>query len=76
MDKNASTLKTLSDVLQAQGYSVIEASDPQEGINKARSAKPDMIIIDSIFSQEADMVKALRFEKDLENVFFIILCDR
>lgn len=76
VDKNASTLKTLSDVLQAQGYSVIEASDPQEGINKARSAKPDMIIIDSIFSQEADMVKALRFEKDLENVFFIILCDR
>ncbi|WP_373528255.1 response regulator [Nostoc sp.] len=76
VDKNASTLKTLSDVLQTQGYSVIEASDPQEGINKARSAKPDMIIIDSIFSQEADMVKALRFEKDLENVFFIILCDR
>ncbi|WP_230967809.1 response regulator [Nostoc sp. WHI] len=76
VDKNASTLKTLSDVLQTQGYSVIEASDPQEGINKARSAKPDMIIIDSIFSQEADMVKALRFEKGLENVFFIILSDR
>ncbi|MEH2237171.1 response regulator [Nostoc sp.] len=76
VDKNASTLKTLSDVLQTQGYSVIQASDPQEGINKARSAKPDMIIIDSIFSQEADMVKALRFEKDLENVFFIVLCDR
>ncbi|MCL6752244.1 PAS domain S-box protein [Nostoc sp. CCCryo 231-06] len=76
VDKNASTLKTLSDVLQTQGYSVIEASDPQEGINKARSAKPDMIIIDSILSQEADMVKALRFEKDLENVFFIILSDR
>lgn len=76
VDKNASTLKTLSDVLQTQGYSVIEASDPQECINKARSAKPDMIIIDSIFSQEADIVKALRFEKDLENVFFIILSDR
>ncbi|MEH1902606.1 MAG: PAS domain S-box protein [Nostoc sp.] len=76
VDKNASTLKTLSDVLQTQGYSVIEASDPQECINKARSAKPDMIVIDSIFSQEADMVKALRFEKDLENVFFIILSDR
>ncbi|WP_292837426.1 PAS domain S-box protein [Nostoc sp. JL33] len=76
VDKNASTLKTLSDVLQTQGYSVIEASDPQECIHKARSAKPDMIIIDSIFSQEADMVKALRFEKDLENVFFIILSDR
>ncbi|MEH2172775.1 response regulator [Nostoc sp.] len=76
VDKNASTLKTISDVLQTQGYSVIAASDPQECINKARSAKPDMIIIDSIFSQEADMVKTLRFEKELENVFFIMLSEQ
>ncbi|MHC5858741.1 PAS domain S-box protein [Nostoc sp.] len=76
VDKNASALKILSDVLQAQGYSVIEASNPQECINKALSAKPDMIIIDSIFSQEADLVKTLRFEKDLENVFFIMLSEQ
>jgi DNA-binding response OmpR family regulator len=76
VDKNASTLKTLSDVLQTQGYNVIEASNPQECIHKALSAKPDMIIIDSIFSQEADLVKTLRFEKGLENVFFIMLSDR
>ncbi|GAX43027.1 PAS/PAC sensor hybrid histidine kinase [Tolypothrix sp. NIES-4075] len=76
VDKNASTLKTISDVLQTQGYSVIEASDAQECVHKALSTKPDMIIIDSIFSQEADLVKALRFEKQLENVFFIMLSDR
>ncbi|MBD2605704.1 PAS domain S-box protein [Scytonema hofmannii FACHB-248] len=76
VDKNASTLKTISDVLQTQGYSVIEASNPQECIHKALSTKPDMIIIDSIFSQEADLVKALRFEKQLENVFFIMLSEQ
>ncbi|MEH1962091.1 MAG: response regulator [Nostoc sp.] len=76
VDKNASTLKTLSDVLQAQGYSVIEASDPQECINKARSAKPDIIIIDSIFSEESDLVETLQFEKELENVFFVMLSDQ
>ncbi|RCJ21914.1 hybrid sensor histidine kinase/response regulator [Nostoc minutum NIES-26] len=76
VDKNASTLKIISDVLQTQGYSVIEASDPQECINKALSAKPDMIILDSMFSQEADLVKTLRFEKGLENVFFIMLSER
>ncbi|MEH2140219.1 PAS domain S-box protein [Nostoc sp.] len=76
VDKNASALKTLSDVLQTQGYSVIEASNPQECINKALSAKPDMIIIDSIFSQETDLVKTLRFEKELENLFFIMLSDQ
>ncbi|AVH70071.1 PAS domain S-box protein [Nostoc sp. 'Lobaria pulmonaria (5183) cyanobiont'] len=76
VDKNASALKTLADVLQTQGYNVIEASDPQECIYKALSAKPDMIIIDSIFSQEADLVKTLRFEKQLENVFFIMLSEQ
>jgi len=76
VDQNASTLKTISDVLQTQGYNVIEASDRQECIHKALSAKPDMIIIDSIFSQEADLVKTLKFEKELENVFFIMLSDR
>ncbi|WP_392531178.1 PAS domain S-box protein [Nostoc sp. C117] len=76
VDKNASTLKIISDVLQTQGYNVIEASNPQECIHKALLAKPDMIILDSIFSQEADLVKTLRFEKELENVFFIMLSDR
>jgi len=76
VDQNASTLKTISDILQTQGYSVIEASDPQECINKARLNKPDMIIIDALFSQEsADLVRTLRFEKDLENVLFIIMSD-
>ncbi|HEY9619579.1 MAG TPA: PAS domain S-box protein [Crinalium sp.] len=76
VDQNASTLKTLSDVLQAQGYSVLEASDPQECVHKALNAKPDMIIIDSILSQETNLVQTLRFEKELENVFFIMLSDR
>ncbi|MEH2375386.1 response regulator [Nostoc sp.] len=76
VDKNASTLKTLSDVLRTQGYSVIEASDPQECLHKALSTKPDMIIIDSIFSQDADLVKTLRFEKELENIFFIMLSEQ
>jgi len=75
VDKNASTLKVLSDVLQTQGYNVLEASDPQDCITKARAIKPDMIIIDSILSQEADLIKTLRFEKGLENVFFVMLSD-
>ncbi|BAY07706.1 PAS domain S-box protein [Calothrix sp. NIES-2098] len=76
VDKNASTLKTISDVLQTQGYNVIEASNPQECIKKALSVKPDMIVIDSILSQETDLVKTLRFEKELENVLFIMLSER
>ena len=76
VDKNSSTLKVLSDVLEAQGYNVLEASDPQDCINKALTIKPDMIVIDYIISQETDLMKTLRFEKGLENVFFFLLSDR
>jgi PAS domain S-box-containing protein len=75
VDQNASTLRTLSDVLQAQGYNVTEASNHQECIDKALSVQPDMIIVDAVSSQNSELVKTLQFEKGLENVFFIMLSD-
>jgi PAS domain S-box-containing protein len=75
VDQNTSTLRILSDVLQAQGYNVTEASNHQECIDKALSIQPDMIIVDAVSSQNSELVKTLRFEKGLENVFFIMLSD-
>ncbi len=73
VDRDTSTLQTLSNALQTQGYKVIGASTGQEGIDKALSTKPDIIIIDSVLSQEPELVKVLRFSKDLENVSLIFL---
>jgi PAS domain S-box-containing protein len=75
VDQNASTLMTLSQVLQAQGYNVVEAANGQECIEKAISTQPDMIIVDSMLSKEHELVKALRFEKGLENVVFVLMGD-
>ena len=75
VDTTASTLLTLSEILKAQGYNVVEASNGEECIEKAVSVKPDMIIVDSVLSQQHDLVKTLRFEKGLENFFFILLGD-
>ena len=75
VDKNASTLKTVSDVLQTQGYDVSEASNSQECIEKALALQPDMIIVDSLLSQQHNLVKTLRFEKGMENVLFILTGD-
>jgi PAS domain S-box-containing protein len=76
VDTNASALQTLSDVLQAQGYNVIEAYNSQECIEKALAIQPDMIIVDSYFQEQHNLVKTLRFEKGMENVFFILLTDK
>lgn len=75
VDENESTLRILAEVLQAKGYSVVEASNGPECIEKALSVKPDMIIVDSVFSQQHNLVKTLRFECGLENVLFLLLAD-
>ncbi len=75
VDQNASTAQTLSEVLRAQGYHVVEARDSEDCIEKAISHQPDMIIVDSMLSQQHNLVKTLRFEKGLENVFFVLLGD-
>ncbi|MBO0348124.1 hypothetical protein J0895_03205 [Phormidium pseudopriestleyi FRX01] len=34
-----------------------------------------MIIVDSLFSERHDIAKTWRFEKGLENVFFLLLAE-
>ena len=70
-----SALKTLADVLQAKGYSVFEACNDQELLEKAKSVHPDLIIASSIVSKQHDIVKAVRFDNGLPNVFFLFLSE-
>ncbi len=71
VDEDASTVKTLAEVLQARGYQVVEANGA-ELIKKAKSSKPDIIILNSLLSEKQEIVKTLRFEKGLENVLFLV----
>jgi len=75
VDENISTVKTLADVLSARGYNVIEVFDGEDFKEKAISVKPDMIIVNSELSERYNIVKTLRFEKGLENVFFLLLAN-
>ncbi len=71
VDEDTSTARVLADVLQARGYQVVE-SNGSELVSKAVSSKPDIIILNSLLSNQQDVVKSLRFEKGLENVLFLI----
>ncbi len=75
VDQKVSTLKTLADVLQAKGYRVFEASNDQELMEKIKSVHPDLIIVNEIFSKQHDIVKTVRFENGLEDVFFLFLSE-
>lgn len=70
VDEDASAMKTLAEVLQAQGYSVEESSG-EELVERAKTMKPDIIILNSLIDNQEN-VKTLRFEKDMENVLFFV----
>ena len=71
VDEDASTVKTLAEVLQTRGYHVVEANG-LELVEKAVSEQPDIIILNSLLSEKQEVVKTLRFEKGLENVLFLV----
>lgn len=70
VDEDASTIRTLTDVLEARGYQVVD-SDGRDLVNRAVASRPDIIILNSLLSG-SDGVRSLRFEKGLENVLFLI----
>ena len=70
VDEDASTVRTLTDVLTARGYSVSEARaddlvDARHG-DAARHHPAELRRV-----RRDDAVQMLRFEKGLENVFFL-----
>lgn len=70
VDEDASTVTTLTQVLETRGYQVMESSGV-DLIARAVDSKPDIIILNSVLSNHA-AVRALRFEKGMENVLFLI----
>jgi GAF domain-containing protein/CheY-like chemotaxis protein len=71
VDEDTTAVRSLTDVLQAKGYQVVE-SDGKELVQKAISTQPDIIILNSIISDQHEIVQSLRFEKGLENVLFLV----
>ena len=71
VDEDSTAVRTLTDVLQAKGYQVVE-SDGKELVEKAIRTQPDIIILNSVLSDKHEIVQSLRFEKGLENVLFLI----
>jgi CheY-like chemotaxis protein len=71
VDEDSVTIRSLTDVLEAKGYQVVE-SDAKELVENAIAAQPDIIILNSLISDKHEIVRTLRFEKGLENVLFLI----
>ncbi len=71
VDEDATTVRTLTDVLTTRGYSVMEARG-DDLLARAMAVQPDIIMLNSVSSARSDAVQMLRFEKGMENVLFLV----
>ena len=71
VDEDTSTVKSLSDMLSARGYKVMEAN-PDSLMDMAFEVKPDIIMLKSIRNGDEKSLKELKLKAGMENVMFFV----
>ncbi len=62
VEDDPKSLKLIRDLLQLSGFTTIEATDGKQGVELAKSKKPDLILMD-IMMPEMDGLEATRILK-------------
>ena len=73
VNQDPEAIQTLTQTLQSKGDMIVEVCDGKNCITRAMSTQPDTIIFDASISGYHEIEKALRKEKGLESVSFILL---
>lgn len=78
IDDERDLVETITFRLEAAGYKVITAGDGQEGLDKAREMKPDLILLD-IMMPKMDgyqVCRFLKFDEEYKDIPIIMLTAR
>ena len=51
VEDDPKTLKLIRDLLQASGFTTVEATDGEQGIELAKAKKPDLILMDILMTK-------------------------
>ena len=75
VDDTPENLEILRVRLEAQGYHVAEAVDGEDGLQKARELKPDLILLDIMMPKRdgISVVRELKAEPDLRSIPVILV---
>ena len=78
VDDEEDILSVLRFRLEANNYEVLVASDGQEGLNKARSEKPDLMILDLMLPKidGYKVCRMLKFDEAYKTIPIIIFTAR
>ena len=78
IDDEQDMLDLLRPRLEAAGYEVSTASDGQEGLDKAREEKPDLILLDVMMPKidGYQVCRFLKFDEDYKHIPIVLLTAR
>ncbi|MBS3133141.1 response regulator [Candidatus Woesearchaeota archaeon] len=78
VDDELNVRKLVSFILTSNGYSAIEASDAEEGIEKAKQEKPDLIVLDVMMPNMDgfEAAQKLRSGKKTKDIPILMLSSR
>lgn len=77
--EDSSTIRgMLRDIFESEGYSVVTAEDGLEGLNKARSEEPDLIVLDLMLPKMDGFTvcRMLKFHEDFKEIPILMLTAR
>jgi len=75
VDDEVEQIDFASAILEASGYALITAMDGKEGMKKARTEKPDLILMDIMMPEQGGigMYQNLKHDGDTKNIPVIIV---
>lgn len=78
VDDEKDLVETMTLRLEAAGYEVLCAYDGQDGLEKARDIKPDLILLDVMMPKMDgyQVCRMLKFDEDYKNIPIIMLTAR
>ena len=67
--------RTYSDVLIAEGYTVVTAEDGEQGLAMVRSEKPDVVLLDLILPKLPgfEVLKSIRADAEIKDTIVLIM---
>jgi len=75
VDDDPDVVSFLSTLLEDNDYNVVCASDGVEGLDKARSEKPDLVSLDITMPEKSGvrLYRELKDDEDLKNIIVVIV---
>lgn len=76
VDDSSFKRKALGYVIERHGHEVIEAGDGEEGLEKARSYRPDLIVSDLLMPKMDgfNFLRNLKKDEQLKGIPFVVYC--